>query len=178
MPRLLLVAVVASCGAFAPRARPLRAGMSVRGEPGSSGGMLPSTAQELMGLLGSAKDREKISFQLTMDVIEEMYDYADVAFSVGSVASAPGENTGSAKIFSFAKISGLEAKTTLSLFGDYYRKDVLGNPDGKDHANIRAFMQGGWDAVKFPDGLALARKDLQNSYEAFGPAMGSEYQTY
>ena len=136
MPRLLLVAVVASCGAFAPR-RPLRAGVSVRGEPGSSGGMLPSTAQELMGLLGSAKDREKISFQLTMDVIEEMYDYADVAFSVGSVASAPGENTGSAKIFSFAKISGLEAKTTLSLFGDYYRKDVLGNPDGDDHANIR-----------------------------------------
>ena len=41
---------------------------------------------------------------------------------------------------------------------DYYRKDVLEDPDGDSHANIRAFMKGGWDSVKFPKGLALAPK--------------------
>ena len=48
---------------------------------------------------------------------------------------------------------------TLNLFGDYYRKDVLGNPDGDDHANIRALAAGGWDAVKFPNGLSLTPKE-------------------
>ena len=41
---------------------------------------------------------------------------------------------------------------------DYYRKDVLEDPDGDSHANIRAFMKGGWESVKFPKGLALAPK--------------------
>ena len=44
------------------------------------------------------------------------------------------------------------------MFGDYYRKDVLEHPDGTDHANIRAFMEVGWDGVKFPDGFALSPK--------------------
>ena len=72
-----------------------------------------------------------------MQVVEELYDVREVGFSVGAVSSKPGENMGSAKILSFAKQSGLSPKTTLNLFGDYYRKDVLGNPDGDDHANIR-----------------------------------------
>ena len=41
----------------------------------------------------------------------------------------------------------LPNNATLWLFGDFYRKDVLENPDGTDHANIRAFMEGGWDCV-------------------------------
>lgn len=34
----------------------------------------------------------------------------------------------------------------------------LKHPAGIDHPNIRAFMKGGWDCVRFPDGLAIIPK--------------------
>lgn len=46
---------------------------------------------------------------------------------------------------------------TLALFGDFYRVDVLGNPNGEDHQNIRNFMQFGWDGIEFM-GEALMKK--------------------
>ena len=42
-------------------------------------------------------------------------------------------------------------------FGSYYRDDVLGDPSGEDHANIRNFMKYGWDGVLF-DSNALTAK--------------------
>ena len=174
--QLRLLSLVACAAAFAPRS-PVRSATPRFAGPASSQSMLPASAQKLMGMLGTAEKRADISFDLTMEVIADMYDYRDVAFSVGDVVSAAGDNKGSSKIFAFAKIAGLEASTTLALFGAYFYDDVLKHPDGSDHANIRAFMAGGWDCVAFPDGLSLAPKDLQNSYEAFGPALGSEYQT-
>ncbi len=65
--------------------------------------------------------------------------------------------TSSCRIFAFAKIHNLSAEQTLALFGDYYRKDVLGNPDGTDHQNIRNFMRDGWAGIQF-DGEALQAK--------------------
>ena len=111
---------------------------------------------QLASLMGRAN--EEISFQLVMNAIDELYDISEVPFSVGDVKSEAGKNMGSAKIFSFGKISGLNEEVTLHLFGNYYRKDVLENPDGSDHANIRAFIQGGWKCVDFPQGLALSPK--------------------
>ena len=46
----------------------------------------------------------------------------------------------------------------LAESGGCRSQDVLNNPDGSDHANIRNFMEGGWRAVSFPDGLALSSK--------------------
>jgi hypothetical protein len=43
---------------------------------------------------------------------------------------------------------------TLALFGGYYRDDVLGNPEGRDHGNIRHFMKYGWAGIHF-EGEAL-----------------------
>ena len=117
---------------------------------------MPQAAVQLVTLIGRAP--EEISFQLVMDAVDELYDVYEVGFSVGDVTSAPGQNMGSAKVFSFATISKLDEETTLQLFGDYYRKDVLESPDGTDHANIRAFMKYGWEAVSFPSGLALSPK--------------------
>jgi len=81
-----------------------------------------------------------------------------VAFSCGELASSSEQNQGSAKIFSFAKLNGLDKDATLQLFGRFYRDDVLKNPDGTDHGNIRNFMKSGWDGVVFSDGLALKVK--------------------
>ncbi|WP_188863865.1 HopJ type III effector protein, partial [Aliivibrio fischeri] len=38
---------------------------------------------------------------------------------------------------------------TLACFGQYYRHDVLENPQGDDHQNIRNFMVTGWAGVQF-----------------------------
>ncbi len=48
----------------------------------------------------------------------------------------------------------LTPEQTLQLFGDYYRIDVLQNPDGTDHQNIRNFIKFGWNGIAF-DGKAL-----------------------
>jgi hypothetical protein len=99
----------------------------------------------------------EISFAETMEVIKENYNYQPTAFTNGELQSAAATNEGSCKIFSFAKLHNLSEEKTLQLFGDYYRVDVLDNPQGTDHGNIRNFMKFGWKGIKF-EGLALILK--------------------
>ena len=94
---------------------------------------------------------EKISFKDTIAVIERYYEFIPVAFRNGNINNEAGQNNGSCKIFSFAKLQNLTEEQTLHCFGDYYRKDVLENPNGEDHQNIRNFMKTGWKGVKFTE---------------------------
>ncbi|SMF57628.1 HopJ type III effector protein [Alteromonadaceae bacterium Bs31] len=103
------------------------------------------------------KTPEKIAFTDTIAVIEANYTYTPTAFTNGETENAAGTNAGSCKLFAFAMLQGFDQATTLACFGDYYRKDVLENPTGTDHANIRNFMRFGWDALSF-EGEALAAK--------------------
>lgn len=96
----------------------------------------------------------KVSFQQTMAVIAAHYDYVPTAFRNGTVNNDAGVNEGSCKLFYFAKLHQLSPTQTLSLFGDYYWQEVLGNPDGQNHGNIRAFMRTGWDGIIYA-GVAL-----------------------
>ncbi len=95
----------------------------------------------------------QVSFQDTMSIIAEHYEYQPTGFSNGldedRLNNAPGVNEGSCKILAFAKLNQLTEQQTLNLFGDYYQKDVLGNPDGTDHRNIRNFMKYGWKGIEF-----------------------------
>lgn len=100
---------------------------------------------------------ETITFAETIEVIEENYDFTPTRFTNGETVNETNQNNGSCKIFSFAKLHDLSKEETLQLFGDYYRKEVLENPTGTDHANIRNFMQQGWDGVQF-EGNALIKK--------------------
>ncbi len=100
---------------------------------------------------------EALEFSELMAVIEAHYDFIPTAFRNGRVSNAAGENQGSCKLFAFAKIHGLSAAQTLACFGRYYREDVLQNPAGEDHQNIRNFIVTGWEAVAF-DGEALRLK--------------------
>lgn len=99
----------------------------------------------------------QISFKDTMAVIEENYLYTPTAFTNGDTKNAAGTNEGSCKIFAFAQLQNFDKETTLQCFGDYYRKDVLENPDGSDHANIRNFMLNGWEGILF-ESAALKSK--------------------
>ena len=92
---------------------------------------------------------ENVEFDEVMAVIEACYDYTPAAFKNGDVLNQAGENEGSCKVFAFAQMNALSEMETLFLFGQYYRKDVLGNPEGNDHANIRNFLLDGWLGVHF-----------------------------
>ena len=114
----------------------------------------------LNDFLLNIKDGQVIDFQQTMLIISKCYDYRPTEFSNGLEAplvNEAGRNEGSCKIFAFARLHDLTPEQTLSLFGDYYLKDVLGNPDGNDHQNIRRFMRDGWDGIVFK-GEALQAK--------------------
>ena len=96
-------------------------------------------------------DPESVEFKEVLLTIDEYYDYEPVKFSNGAVVNEAGENEASCKIFSFCRIHGLDNDQTLACFGKFYRDDVLKNPSGTDHENIRSFMACGWDAVEFDD---------------------------
>jgi len=115
----------------------------------------------LSKFLEKIKHDKAVSFDDTIAVITENYDYQPTAFSNGlgdhQLMNEAGKNEGSCKIFAFAKINQLDQQQTLSLFGDYYRQDVLNDPNGTGHQNIRNFMQYGWAGISF-QGEALTAK--------------------
>lgn len=97
---------------------------------------------------------ETIDFKEVIVYIDEHYAFVPTKFRNGNVVNEAGENNGSCKVFSFAQLKGLNEEETLALFGDFYREDVLENPEGTDHQNIRNFMQSGWGGIAF-EGEAL-----------------------
>ncbi|MBF2707473.1 HopJ type III effector protein [Flavobacterium soyangense] len=100
-----------------------------------------------------------ITFPETIAVIEENYDFIPTTFENGSLQNHAGENSGSCKLFAFAQLQNLSQAETLACFGAYYFDEVLGNPEGTNHQNIRNFMNTGWDGIKF-EGEALVLKTL------------------
>jgi len=90
-----------------------------------------------------------VEFYDVMDVIAENYQYSDTTFSNADIINEAGTNHGSCKIFAFAKLQNLDNEQTLACFGQYYRNDVLNNPEGDDHGNIRRFMIHGWSGISF-----------------------------
>lgn len=100
---------------------------------------------------------ESIAFTDTIEVIDSNYNFTPVRFTNGTAVNEAGTNSGSCKLFSFAKLQGLGKEETLACFGDYYRIDVLQHPEATDHANIRNFMVTGWEGINF-DADALQQK--------------------
>lgn len=115
------------------------------------------TLQQLLSRLREQPDT--IEFDDVMAVIDDYYDYSPTRFSNGSIINEAGSNEGSCKVFAFAQLQALSEMETLALFGRYYRDDVMGDPSGDSHANIRNFLLDGWLGIRF-DGEPLKRKPL------------------
>lgn len=115
----------------------------------------------LASFLEKVTNNEAVGFNETIAVITENYDYQPTEFHNGLneqlLVNQAGTNEGSCKIFAFAQLHQLNRQQTLNLFGDYYRLDVLNDPNGTGHQNIRNFMQYGWDGISFK-GVALTAK--------------------
>ncbi|SHJ26971.1 HopJ type III effector protein [Arenibacter nanhaiticus] len=92
---------------------------------------------------------EEIVFSDTLEVIEKYFNFRPTSFTNGTLVNEAGQNSGSCKIFSFGAHHKLSKEETLACFGSYYRNDVLKNPTGTDHQNIRNFMVTGWDGISF-----------------------------
>ncbi len=101
-----------------------------------------------------AEQSETVEFTEVMQVILDNYQYTPTRFTNGELINETGTNEGSCKLFAFAQLQGLPESKTLACFGIYYRDDVLQNPEGHDHGNIRNFMLTGWGGIAF-DGTAL-----------------------
>lgn len=104
---------------------------------------------------------EEITFKETMEIIEERYTFVPTAFKNGKFKNEEGVNSGSCKLFSFAKRQQLTKEETLACFGNYYFVDVLKHPNGTDHQNIRNFMKTGWKGIHFErEALVLKIKNM------------------
>lgn len=98
-----------------------------------------------------------IQFSEIIETVDANYSFTPTAFKNGETINEANQNNGSCKVFSFAKKQNLTKEETLACFGDYYRIDVLGNPEGTDHQNIRNFIKFGWEGIVF-EGEALSEK--------------------
>ncbi|WP_159820730.1 HopJ type III effector protein [Colwellia sp. 20A7] len=118
--------------------------------------MQENNTNTLTTLLTQIKQDEKsVAFEQVMQIIKDNYHYQPTSFINGELVNEAGTNEGSCKIFYFAQLNELNQQQTLACFGRYYREDVLENPLGDDHGNIRNFIKTGWQGIKF-DTIALA----------------------
>lgn len=117
---------------------------------------------DLNTFIEKVKSNQQVSFDDTMAIINEHYQYTPTTFSNGlgdnAITNAAGTNEGSCKIFAFAQLNQLNQTQTLNLFGDFYHQDVLTEPNGSSHQNIRNFMQSGWDGIQFQQANTLIPK--------------------
>lgn len=90
-----------------------------------------------------------VKFNDTMAVIEANYEFTPTAFTNGFLKNECGQNSGSCKLFAFAQLQGFSKEQTLACFGQYYFEEVLNDPAGDGHQNIRNFMNTGFDGLKF-----------------------------
>jgi hypothetical protein len=110
---------------------------------------------------------DDVTFEEVIELIDEHYETGLLEFKNGDIVNGQGENVGSAQVLSYAALADLDKETTLKLWGQYYR-DVLKNPDGNDHQNIRNFMKTGWEGVPFENGIALTKKNTgENEWDAY-----------
>lgn len=114
------------------------------------------TPAQLLERIAATPDT--IAFADVQATIDAHYRYSPTRFVNGSggdpVVNPAGTNEGSCRLFAFARLNRLSEAATLACFGHFYRDEVLGDPNGTNHANIRRFMRDGWAGVTF-DGEPL-----------------------
>ncbi|WP_336367157.1 HopJ type III effector protein [Marinobacter sp. C2H3] len=105
-------------------------------------------------------------FQDTLALIDRYFDYQPAGFHNGPIYNAAGDNAGSCRVLALGQHCNLNDTDTLRLFAEHHQQ-VLGDPTGDSHANIRQFMATGWSGVRFdqPPLRARAGQDTHNNTE-------------
>lgn len=103
------------------------------------------------------EDPKTIQFQETMAVIETNFEFSPTSFKNGELHNSKDQNLGSCKLLAFAKMEALTKEETLACFGQFYFDEVLNDPNGKGHQNIRNFIKTGFEGLSF-EGEPLKKK--------------------
>ena len=106
-----------------------------------------SNTQDLVQAVTNSPDT--IEFNDVIELIDSAFTFTPTAFTNGDVSNEANQNNGSCKLLALGQHLNLNQAQTLALFGRFYREDVLNNPNGSDHANIRNFMKTGHEGVVF-----------------------------
>ncbi|SFM11382.1 HopJ type III effector protein [Marinobacter zhejiangensis] len=101
----------------------------------------------------AALEAGRSDFEDSMELVERYFDHTPTSFANGPLLNSAEENQGSCKLFALGQFCNLTEAETLSCFGRHYRQ-VLGDPAGTSHGNIRQFMATGWSGIRF-DGEPL-----------------------
>ena len=113
------------------------------------------TLTQLLSLL--EENPSSVDFSQCMACIDAFYLFTPTRFSNGNQHNDAGQNNGSCKIFAFGLLQDLTEAQALACFGKYYREDVLLNPNGSNHQNIRQFIVSGWAGIHFSGQALKAR---------------------
>jgi len=105
-----------------------------------------------------SEDVEELSFAQIIDTLDQHFSFLPGAFSVGQVESSESENQKSLRVLAFAQMMQLPKEQALKLWGEHYRQ-VLQEPEGTSHGNIRAFLVGGFEAVRLPSGVISVKTE-------------------
>ena len=118
---------------------------------------MPTSLNDYITALTNAPSH--LTFADTLAVIDAHYNFTPTAFKNGSVDNLAGTNSGSCKVFSFAKRHKLTKEQTLFMFAEHY-KNVLDTPNGDNHANIRNFMTTGFAGLSFNGNALIDKSDV------------------
>lgn len=94
-------------------------------------------------------NQSSVEFNDVMAVIDTHYKFTPTRFVNGEQINDENTNNGSCKVFSFGQLNKLSEQATLNAFGKFYTEEVLQDPEGESHGNIRNFMKSGWSGVSF-----------------------------
>jgi hypothetical protein len=97
------------------------------------------------------------NFDDTLALVEQHFHYQPTGFHNGPEFNASDENLGACKVFGIAQYCSLNEVDTLTLFAQHY-KQVLDNPAGESHGNIRQFISTGWSGIRFENTPLRLRK--------------------
>lgn len=115
----------------------------------------------LNDFLATLKSNPKqIDFSETMAVIDHYYKFTPTAFTNGTLENTADQNLGSCKLFAFAVDQNLSKEETLACFGAHYFENVLINPNGTGHQNIRNFIKTGFEGLHFETFPLLKNKTV------------------
>jgi len=87
-------------------------------------------------------------FDDTLALIDKHFDYQATGFSNGPLRNEAGTNAGSCRVFALGQFCSLNEADTLTLFAQHYQQ-VLDDPAGDSHGNIRQFISTGWSGIGF-----------------------------
>ncbi|MBN7771471.1 HopJ type III effector protein [Marinobacter daepoensis] len=100
------------------------------------------------------------NFDDTLGLINQHFEFRPTGFDNGPVRNDAGENAGSCRVFALGQYCNLNEADTLTLFAQHYQQ-VLGDPAGDSHGNIRQFISTGWSGIHFDTPPLRALCDTQ-----------------